>query len=457
MTAPPAVVERCLADAGIGFFFAPTFHPSMRHAAPVRRELGVRTAFNLLGPLTNPAGATRQLVGVPRPEFTELLARALMLLGTDARLGRPRRRRHRRAHDHRLHEDLRVPRRRRQHVLPASGRRRAAEGGGGIAAGRRRARQRRGSSQRILAGERGPARDVVLLNAGAALFIAGAAASVDDGILQASRAIDRGDAKRTLARLVALSTAEEFTAASAGVTGSAGDDRGGDAAQCRGAAGSGAAGGAGRARGGARRRGRAASRPRCRRPARSTSSPSASAVRRRRGVLRADYDPAAIARGYAEAGAAAISVLTEPTFFDGSLEHLAAVRAAVDVPLLRKDFVVSEYQLLEAKAAGADAVLLIVAALRPVELKVLHDHATRMGLDVLVEVHDATELSIAHRRRRANRRRQQPQPAHARGRRPRVGDVDRADAGRSRRGQRERAEDGRGSARGCASSAIGRS
>jgi len=114
-----------------------------------------------------------------------------------------------------------------------------------------------------------------------------------------------------------------------------------------------------------------------------------------RGVLRADYDPVAIATSYTEAGAAAISVLTEPTFFDGSLDHLAAVRAAVDVPLLRKDFVVSEYQLLEAKAAGADAVLLIVAALRPAELKVLHDHARRHGLDVLVEAHDATEVSIA--------------------------------------------------------------
>src|SRR5581483_7336295 len=76
-----------------------------------------------------------------------------------------------------------------------------------------------------------------------------------------------------------------------------------------------------------------------------------------RGVLRADYDPVAIARGYEAAGAAAISVLTEPTFFDGSLEHLEAVRAAVRVPLLRKDFIVSEYQLLEARAAGADAVL----------------------------------------------------------------------------------------------------
>jgi indole-3-glycerol phosphate synthase len=114
-----------------------------------------------------------------------------------------------------------------------------------------------------------------------------------------------------------------------------------------------------------------------------------------KGVLRAEYDPVAIAKAFEEAGTAAISVLTEPTFFDGSLDHLTAVRAAVDVPLLRKDFVVSEYQLLEAKAAGADAVLLIVASLRPAELKVLHDHARRHGLDVLVEVHDARELAIA--------------------------------------------------------------
>jgi len=114
-----------------------------------------------------------------------------------------------------------------------------------------------------------------------------------------------------------------------------------------------------------------------------------------KGVLRADYDPVVIAEAYADAGAAAISVLTEPTFFDGSLAHLSAVRGAVTVPLLRKDFVVSEYQLYEARANGADAVLLIVAALRPVEVKVLHDHASALDLDVLVEVHDATELDIA--------------------------------------------------------------
>jgi indole-3-glycerol phosphate synthase len=119
-----------------------------------------------------------------------------------------------------------------------------------------------------------------------------------------------------------------------------------------------------------------------------------------RGVLRADYDPVAIACDYATAGAAAISVLTEPTFFDGALEHLTAVQAALkeikqDVPVLRKDFIVSEYQVLEAKAAGADALLLIVAALDPEELRSLATYAAEWGMDVLVEVHNAEELSVA--------------------------------------------------------------
>jgi len=114
-----------------------------------------------------------------------------------------------------------------------------------------------------------------------------------------------------------------------------------------------------------------------------------------RGVLRAQYDPVAIATAYEAAGAAAISVLTEPTFFDGALEHLEAVRSAVSTPLLRKDFIVSEYQLLEARAAGADAALLIVAALTPNELGQLSATAAAIGLDVLVEVHSAEELAVA--------------------------------------------------------------
>jgi len=114
-----------------------------------------------------------------------------------------------------------------------------------------------------------------------------------------------------------------------------------------------------------------------------------------KGVLRAAYDPVAIAQAYATAGAAAISVLTEPTFFDGALEHLAAVHAAVDVPVLRKDFIVSEYQIFEARGAGASALLLIVAALTPAELRTLSRQAHSCGLDALVEVHNADELAIA--------------------------------------------------------------
>jgi indole-3-glycerol phosphate synthase len=114
-----------------------------------------------------------------------------------------------------------------------------------------------------------------------------------------------------------------------------------------------------------------------------------------RGVLRAAYEPVAIARGYAAAGAAAISVLTEPGFFDGALSHLEAVRDVVSVPLLRKDFIVDEYQLLEARAAGADAILLIVAALGDRELVALSAAAAALNLAALVEVHDVAECRRA--------------------------------------------------------------
>jgi indole-3-glycerol phosphate synthase len=111
-----------------------------------------------------------------------------------------------------------------------------------------------------------------------------------------------------------------------------------------------------------------------------------------KGVLAVDYDPVRIAREYEDGGAAAISVLTEPTFFDGALEHLTAVRSAVRLPLLRKDFVVDPYQLFEARAAGADAVLLIVAALDQEEMVALHRRAWDLGLATLVEIHDEAEL-----------------------------------------------------------------
>jgi indole-3-glycerol phosphate synthase len=115
------------------------------------------------------------------------------------------------------------------------------------------------------------------------------------------------------------------------------------------------------------------------------------------GAIRAGLDAPAQARAYAAAGAAAISVLTDGPGFGGSLADLAAARAAVDVPLLRKDFVLDRYQLLEARAHGADAALLIVAALDAPALRGLLDACGELGLAALVEVHDARELEAALR------------------------------------------------------------
>jgi anthranilate phosphoribosyltransferase len=207
VTASPAVVERCLADAGVGFFFAPTFHPSMKHAAQVRKDLGVRTAFNLLGPLTNPAGATRQIVGVPRPDLTELLARSLLLLGSDrawvvhgadgideistAGYTKISECRQGSVNTFYLHPtDVGLP----KTTLSA------LKGGDATA--------NAGIIRRVLDGEQGAPRDVVLLNAGAGLMIAGQSPSVQDGIARAAKAIDSGDARRTLDTLIAMSTEE---------------------------------------------------------------------------------------------------------------------------------------------------------------------------------------------------------------------------------------------------------
>jgi anthranilate phosphoribosyltransferase len=202
--AAPDVVERALDAAGIAFFFAPTFHPSMRHAAQTRKDLGVRTAFNLLGPLTNPAGAGHQLVGVSRPEFTELVARALALLGASrawvvhgadgldelsttgyTKVSECQGELVRTFYLH--PSDVDLPK-----AAPS-----ALKGGDGPA----NAAIARG----VLAGEQGPPRDIVLLNAGAALFIAGRAGSVREGIRMAENAIDGGAAAAVLDRMVRAS------------------------------------------------------------------------------------------------------------------------------------------------------------------------------------------------------------------------------------------------------------
>lgn len=111
-----------------------------------------------------------------------------------------------------------------------------------------------------------------------------------------------------------------------------------------------------------------------------------------KGVIRQDFDPLAIAKVYEAAGASCLSVLTESKYFQGSLEYLGAIRKAVGLPLLRKDFLFDEYQVLEARAAGADAVLLIAACLELRQLEDLLGLAGELGLDVLVESHTAAEL-----------------------------------------------------------------
>ncbi len=110
------------------------------------------------------------------------------------------------------------------------------------------------------------------------------------------------------------------------------------------------------------------------------------------GVIRADFDPVAIARRYAESGASCLSVLTEQRYFQGALGYLGAIRKAVDLPLLRKDFIIDAYQIHEARAAGADAILLIAACLERGRLEDFLGIAGELGLDVLVESHTAKEL-----------------------------------------------------------------
>ena len=202
----PDEVARCVAEVGLGFMFAPRYHPAMKHAIPVRRELGVRTVFNVLGPLSNPARVRRQLLGVATARLGERMARVLGVLGAEHVLV---------AHGEdgldeispcgptRLYElkdgDLGESVIRPEDVGLRAVRRDEIAGGD--------AARNRAIAERVLDGDDGAPRIAVLLNAGAALYVAGKAKDIREGVQVAARAIDSGDARRTLAHFVERSQA----------------------------------------------------------------------------------------------------------------------------------------------------------------------------------------------------------------------------------------------------------
>ena len=200
----PAGVKRCIDEVGIGFMFAPTFHPAMRHAAPVRREIGIRTVFNILGPLTNPAHAHRQLIGIADPALGEKMARVLNLMGSqralvvhgddgldEVSLGATTRAWELKEGSVRPYtfspEDLGLPRVTIDQIAGGTKEENAA------------------TLRRVFRGDPGPIRDVVVANGAAVLMVGGKAANLREGVEAARKAIDGGEALRKVDALVELS------------------------------------------------------------------------------------------------------------------------------------------------------------------------------------------------------------------------------------------------------------
>jgi anthranilate phosphoribosyltransferase len=203
--APVDVVQRSLDEVGWAFLFAPGFHASTRHAVGPRKELGIRTAFNLLGPLTNPAGPSAQIVGVPRPELTEFLAGCLRRLGV-ARAWV--------VHGSGLDElSLCGPTRvtafedREMRTFTVGPEDAGLDPCAAPALQGGDARANADIARRVLDGERGPARDVVLFNAAAALLVAGRVKDLKAGVAEAAHAVDEGRAGALLRRVVEASRA----------------------------------------------------------------------------------------------------------------------------------------------------------------------------------------------------------------------------------------------------------
>jgi anthranilate phosphoribosyltransferase len=201
---PPQIAERCLAEANVCFLFAQTYHPAMRHVAGVRRALGFRTIFNLLGPLSNPAGVTRQLMGVFSQDWIDPVAEALSRLGTEKAWI---------VHGGDGLDELTTTTITAIAAIADGGveHHEIRPGDAGLTAGTLAqikggdATENAGAIMRLLAGEQGAFRDIVLLNAAAALIIAGKAKNLREGARLAAEAIDTGRAKAALTKLAACS------------------------------------------------------------------------------------------------------------------------------------------------------------------------------------------------------------------------------------------------------------
>ena len=201
---PPEGVERCINEGGIGFMFAQAFHPSMRHAGPVRREIGIRTVFNILGPLTNPAAAQRQLIGVAFPQLGEKMAEVMRLLGSERTMV---------VHGAGGLDEIALDGETSVWELRDGTVETWTFSPDGTGLGRWSIADLRGGDpetnadmmRKLLGGEGGPIRDTVLLNTAGVLLAAGTAASIPDGIQAAARSIDSGSARLKLDALVELS------------------------------------------------------------------------------------------------------------------------------------------------------------------------------------------------------------------------------------------------------------
>ncbi|MFO8006195.1 MAG: anthranilate phosphoribosyltransferase [Candidatus Brocadiia bacterium] len=202
--AEPPLVERCVREAGIGFLFAPLLHQAMRHAIGPRRELAIRTVFNILGPLTNPAGARRQVLGVFKEDLVEPIAGVLHNLGAERAMV---------VHSMDGMDEISLCDETLTAVVEAGQvqvRGIAPEDVGLDRVDRSALAADSAASsamviRSVLDGQAGPPRDMVLLNAGAAIYVGGLAGSLEEGIAAAAKAVDSGKAKDTLARLVAVS------------------------------------------------------------------------------------------------------------------------------------------------------------------------------------------------------------------------------------------------------------